>query len=614
MPQMEYICRVWEKMLFVALFPIPSANVSQKMLASPHGSEPEISLHEIESEVPAMPQSGSATTTINETSPLPISEKAEIQLTDQTNLLPFKKVIAVFLGLALCIVVSTLDSVVVATALPTISTAFDAGSIVSWVPSAYLLTSTSFQPLYGRLSDIFGRKAALSAGMCIFMVGNLIAGFSGSIVQLIIFRAIAGVGGGGIISMAQIVISDIVSLRDRGKYQGVIGGVNALGYAAGPLIGGALAQKVGWRWCFWITIPVSLIAVGVVIFVLPLKRVQGNIRRKLLSVDYLGAGLSLVGCALVILPLIWGGVTFPWKSAIVLAPLLSGFLVIAVFCLWEWKGARLPIVPMYIFRHLTVTGVYITMFVNGFVFFSSLYYLPQFFQVALGYTPIWAGIFLVPVLVSQMVVSWTAGVIVSRTGRYRTIIHLGFTMWAIACGLISTTKPSSSKAALVVYMLLAGTGAGQTLQTTTVAAQASVARKDMSVVTAFRNFVRLLGGTLSLAVGSTILNNSLRQAMTPLSLSPALISAIISDPSLLGSPGTSGLGASMATEILSNGYTRGFRAIFLLNAALCAFATVVSVVMIKHKDLTRDDEDKLRSEAKERMASADVEAKAGGVE
>ncbi|KAF8869428.1 major facilitator superfamily-domain-containing protein [Infundibulicybe gibba] len=551
---------------------------------------------------------------MTETSPSSKNGRAEIQLTDQTNLLPFKKVIAVFLGLALCIVVSTLDSVIVATALPTISTAFNAGSVVSWVPSAYLLTSTSFQPLYGRFSDIFGRKIALSLGMCIFMVGNLIAGFSRSIIQLIIFRGIAGAGGGGILSMAQIVISDIVSLRDRGKYQGIIGVFVAFGYAVGPLIGGALAQKVTWRWCFWINIPISLVAVGVVMFVLPLKQVQGNIRGKLLSVDYLGAGLTLVGCALVILPLIWGGVTFPWKSAIVLAPLFSGFLVIVIFCLWEWKGARLPIVPMYIFRHLTVTGVYITMFVNGFVFFSSLYYLPQFFQVALGYTPIRAGVFLIPVLVSQMVVSWTAGVIVSRTGRYRTIIHLGFAVWAVACGLISTIKPSSGKAVLVIYMLLAGIGAGQTLQTTTVAAQASVARKDMSVVTAFRNFIRLLGGTLSLAIGSTIINNSLRGAMTSLSLSPALISTIISDPARLGSPAASGLSASTAMEILSNGYTRGVRVIFLLNAALCALATVVSVVMIKHKELTRGDEEKLRGEAREPVASVDVEMKAGDVE
>ncbi|KAG6846664.1 hypothetical protein H0H93_012566, partial [Arthromyces matolae] len=283
----------------------------------------------------------------------------------------------------------------------------------------------------------------------------------------------------GILSMSQIVISDVVSLRDRGKYQGIIGGTVALGYAIGPVIGGALSQKVSWRWCFWIDIPVSLAATLVVVFVLPLKPVHGNVRSKLMAVDYIGAILTLVGCALVILPLIWGGVTFPWKSAVVLAPLLSGFLVIVIFCIWEWKGAQLPIVPMYIFKQVTVSGVYITMFINGYVFFSSLYYLPEFFQVGLGYSPIRAGIFLIPLLVSQMVASWVAGI--------ATIIHAGFAVWSIASGCLSTVTTHSSKAVLVIFMLLAGVGAGLTLQTTTVAAQASVSRKDMSVVTAFRN-------------------------------------------------------------------------------------------------------------------------------
>ncbi|KAF8869427.1 MFS general substrate transporter [Infundibulicybe gibba] len=584
------------------------------MSASSHEGKLEISSHGIELGLPIIPLGDSATTTMAEESPHPSNGKAEIQLTDQTNLLPLRKAIIVFFGLAFCIVAVSLDTIIVANALPTVSTAFNAGSVISWVPSAHLLTATAFQPLYGRFSDIFGRKAALSAGMCAIIVGNLIAGFSGSIIQLIISRGIVGVGGGGVVSMTQIVISDIVSPRDRGKYQGIIGVSISFGSIVGLLIGGVLAQKVIWRWCFWVNIPISLAAVSVVIFALPLKQVQGNIREKLLSVDFTGVGLTLVGCALVILPLIWGGVTFPWKSAIVLAPLFSGFFIVIIFCLWEWKGARLPIVPMYIFKHLTVTGVYIVMFANGFVFFSSIYYLPQFFQVALGYTPIRAGIFLIPVFVSQMAVSWAAGVVVGRTGRYRPVIYLGFAVWAVACGLISTIKPSSGKAALVVYMLLAGIGVGQTLQTTTVAAQASVARKDRAVVTAFQNFIRLLGGTLSLAVGSTIINNSLRRAMTSLSLPPALISAIISKPARLGSPSASGLSALTATEILSSGYARGFRALFLLNAGLCALATVVSVVMIKHKELTGDDEEKLRDEAGAHAASVDVEMKAGGAE
>ncbi|KAH9485879.1 Efflux pump dotC [Psilocybe cubensis] len=514
-------------------------------------------------------------------------------LTDQTNLLPFKKAIVCFIGLALCILVSTLDSIIIATGIPTISAAFDAGAVASWVPTAYLLTSTSFQLLYGRLSDIFGRKAAISVAMLVFMVGNLLAGFSRTIKELIISRGIAGAGGGGIISMAQIVISDIVSLRDRGKYQGIIGIVIALGYTVGPLIGGSLAQNISWRWCFWICIPVAGCATSVVVFILPLKPVKGSMTRKLLVVDFFGAVLTLVGCTLVILPLIWGGVTFPWGSAFVLSPLLSGCLVIVLFCIWEWKGPRLPIVPMYIFKYATLTGVYITMFINGFVFFSSLSYLPQYFQVALGYDPIGAGILLIPLLVSQMAVSWISGIIVSHTGRYRNIIHSGFIVWSIACGLTSTFNRHSQKAEIIIFMLLAGSGVGQTLQTTVVAAQASVSRSDMAVVTAFRNFVRLLGGTLSLPVGATILNNSLRSAMSSLGYSSELIIEIIDKPALLSSPTTLGISPSDATFLLDVGYTRGFRRVFIFNAALTALATLASVILIKHKELNRGDENEL---------------------
>ncbi|KAH9944596.1 MFS general substrate transporter [Amylocystis lapponica] len=531
---------------------------------------------------------------------------SEVPLTDQTNLLPLRKVVMVFLGLALCILVSCLDSTIVATALPTISDHFHAGAIVSWVPSAYLLTSTAFQPLYGRFSDIFGRKAGLALAMCIFMLGSLCAGFARTIVQLIVFRGVAGAGGGAIISIAQIVISDVVSLRDRGKYQGIIGGVVAFGYAIGPLIGGVLSERVSWRWCFWVTLPVSFTAMCVVLLVLPLKSVEGDIRRKLLAVDYLGAVLTLAGCTLVILPLIWGGVTFPWASAVVLAPLFSGILLVALFCIWEWKGARLPIVPMYIFKHVTVTGVYITMFVNGMVFYSSLFYLPQFFQVALGYSPIRAGVFLLPVLVSQTSASMVAGQIVSRTGRYRNIIHTGFTVLAVGCGCLSTVSARTPKGLLVFFMLLEGIGAGQTLQTTTVAAQASVSRRDMSVVTAVRNFIRLLGGTLALALGATIINNSMRSAMAALALPPATIRAVLADPTLLSAPAAVGVTRVQAARVLT-GYTRGFRAVFVVNASLSAGATLASVCLIRHKDLERGDEGRLREAAKEDSGAAGVE-------
>ncbi|KIJ39865.1 hypothetical protein M422DRAFT_174487 [Sphaerobolus stellatus SS14] len=536
----------------------------------------------------------------------------ELELTDQTNLLPFRRVLVVFLGLASCIVVSALDSTIVATALPTISAFFNAGSISSWVPSATLLTSTAFQPLYGRFSDIFGRKATLTVAMSLYMIGSLAAGFSRSIIELIIFRGVAGAGSGGIVTIGQVIMSDVVSLRDRGKYQGIIGGFVAFGYAVGPLIGGALAEKVTWRWCFWVTIPVSAFATCVVIFVLPLKPVTGDMKRKLLAIDYLGAILTLGGCALILLPLIWGGVTFPWVSAKVLGTLISGIVVLVIFCLWEWKGARLPIVPMYIFRHSTVCGVYITMFINGFIFYTTMFYIPQFFQVALGYSPIRSGIFTLPVLVSQTVASFCAGQLVSMTGRYRTIVYFGFAVWAIGCGCLSTLDQSKPKVDQVIFMLLSGIGAGQTLQTTTVAAQASVARKDMSVVTAVRNFVRFVGGALSLAVGSSIINNALISRAHSIGLSEDLLHQVTNDPTLIARQGFN-LTAEIRHELLE-GYTRGFREMFLLNASLAAFAAVVAFIMIKHKELTRSDDAQRKADARKREKAEMKSMKDGGLE
>ncbi|KAF9445948.1 MFS general substrate transporter [Macrolepiota fuliginosa MF-IS2] len=564
---------------------------------------------------PDTPTPTNTTTTANDQHQPPKKHKRnEIQLTDQTNLLPFKKVLATFMGLSICIVVSVLDSVSVATALPTISGAFNAGSIVSWVPSAYLLTSTAFQPIYGRFSDIFGRKATLTAAMAIFMTGNLAAGFSKSIVQLIVFRGIAGSGGGAILSLGQIIITDIITLRDRGKYQGILGGVVAVGYTIGPIIGGALAQQASWRWCFWMSVPLGLFAVTAVNYILPLKPVQGEMRKKLLVVDYVGCMLTLTGCTLIILPLIWGGITFPWKSAVVLAPLICGVFTCVLFVLWEWKGARLPIVPLRIFKHSTVCGVYITMFINGLITFSAMFYLPQFFQAVLNYTAIHAGLFLIPLLAGQVVVSWIAGLTVSRTGRYRTIVHSGFAIWSLACGLISTITPRTKPGVMVVFMLLSGVGSGQTLQTTTVAAQASVPRKDMSVVTAFRNFVRMLGGTLALAVGATLINNTLRSSMQSLSLPEEVIKRVIDDPSLLSNPSSINISVEQAMTILDQGYTKGFRSVFILNASLSAVATVASILLIKHKDLTRDDDAKLREKGREQSSDAEKGGVSDGVE
>ncbi|KAJ3745047.1 MFS general substrate transporter [Lentinula detonsa] len=572
--------------------------------------------------------SGAGTT---EPSNQPKPQTKKLELTDQTNLLPVKQVVVIFLALSLCALVTSLDSLIVSASLSTVSAVFNAGSVSSWVPSAYLLTSTGFQPLYGRLSDIFGRKSTLCFAMTVYFVGNLAAGFSNSIIQLIVCRGIAGAGGGGISSMLQIMISDIVPLRERGKYVGISAGVIALGYAIGPVIGGALAEQASWRWCFWVTLPLSIVATIMAVIFAPSKPMTGGIVEKLKIIDYIGILLTVGGCTLIMLPLIWGGVTYPWNSVVVLGPLCCGMFVVVLFCLWEWKVAKLPIVPMHIFKHITVVGVYICMFSNGFVFFSALYYLPLYFQVVLQYSPTYSGTFLLPIVLSQVASSLLAGLSISHTGKYRTVVYSGFALSAIGSGCISIFNASTSKAVMVVLMLITGAGNGmvrllflfllqqayssqkldcfprQTMQTTTVAAQASVARKDMSVVTAVRNFLRMLGGAISLPVASSLLNNAIRTSMINLELPASTITTVIDNPSLLtnsSSISTLDISVYQAANILSKGYTKGFRDVFLLNAAMSATATLVSAVMIKHKELLRGDEDQLRKEAAEALRKA----------
>jgi len=325
-------------------------------------------------------------------------------------------------------------------------------------------------------------------------------------------------------------------------------------------------------------------------------------KRKLKAIDYFGSLLSLGAGTLLILPLIWGGITFPWNSSIVLGTLISSPVVFVLFCLWEWKGAKLPIVPMYIFKHVTVSGVYIAMFINGFIYNSAVYYLPQFFQAGLGYSPIRSGVFLLPVLVSMTVASLCSGITVSRTGKYRLIIYSGFSTMALGCGLVSIVTVTTGKGAIVVFMLLLGLGSGQTLQTTTVAAQASVSRKDMAVVTAVRNYMRQLGATLALAAGSTIINNSLRTRMNQLDLPQSTINGILDNPTDIPKLSNSGspfnVSPDNARSIL-DGYTKGFHIVFYLNAALSVACVIITVFMIKHKELIRPDEMEMKRKAEE---------------
>lgn len=489
-----------------------------------------------------------------------------------------------------------MDQTMLAASLSIISTSLNAGSQRAWIAGGYFLTTTSFQLLCGRLSDIWSRKTILLTGLAIFFLGSLASSLSQTAIQLITFRAITGIGGGGLMTICQAIVSDVVTLRERGKYQGILGAVVAIANGIGPVIGGALSSTgpEGWRWIFRMEMPISVLTALAVVFFMPLKKVQGSIGAKLRAIDFPGIFLALAGSALLVLALTWAGGEYAWSLAQVLSTLLVGLAISAAFVVWQWKGTSKPLIPMHIFKSGLVDGACLTMFVNGWNFLVQVYYIPTFYQLVYGYSAVQSGALLPPITLVQTLSSTTSGLIVSWTGRYRESILIGWATWAIGIGLFSTLDESNGLGKQIGYAILTGFGVGQTLQPSLIAIQAGVQRCDMAVVTATRNFVRNLGGTLGLAISGTIINNIIRSSISGFRLSEAAIQGVLDQP-------------ETALEILSNqqvraalvpAYQRGFRIVFLVCAALAALSTVLAFWLMPQIKLDREDDEKLKEEGR----------------
>ncbi|KKZ63852.1 hypothetical protein EMCG_01805 [[Emmonsia] crescens] len=522
-------------------------------------------------------------------------------LNEQTNFVPKRTIITIFLACASVDLLTLMDQTTLAASLSIISNELAAGDQTSWIAAGYFVTSTCFQLLYGRLSDIWSRKVILYVGLTIFFMGSLAASLAQTSTQLIIFRAFTGVGGGGLMTVAQMIVSDVVPLRERGKYQGILGSVVALAHGIGPVVGGSLASisQGSWRWIFRLNLPLSVLTTCCVIFFMPLRKVEGDWRLKLQMIDFIGAFLALGGTAVFMLGLTWGGGDYPWNSTHVIVTLVVGFCVSAAFVVWQWKGTSTPLVPMHIFKTRLVNGACLTMFVNGWNFLVQIYYIPTFYQLAYGYSATKAASLLLPITLIQTFSSTFSGLVVHWIGRYRECILLGWIVWAVGLGLFSTLDQSSGLGKQIGYGVLTGLGVGNTLQPALIAVQAGVERRDMAVVTSFRNFIRNLGGTLGLATAGTIIYNIILLSLSPLKLN------LSETNKLLRSPNTylSALSQSEAIRVRSvlvPAYQRGFRIIFLISAGLSVLAFFLSLFLMPQVALKRPDDEALKEEGKRR--------------
>jgi len=414
-----------------------------------------------------------------------------------------------FVGLCFAVFLAALDQTIVATSAPTIASKLNGFNQYSWISTAYLLTTTSFQPLYGRFSDIFGRKQTMMFAICVFELGSLLCGISTTMNMLIISRAVAGIGGAGLISLVMIVISDVVNARDRGKYQGVIGATFGLASVIGPLLGGVFTDKVSWHWCFFINLPFGAITILCTMFFLKLPYEGGNFKAKIKRIDIFGIITLIPAIITSLLAINWGGNKKPWDSPIVIGLFIIAGALIATFIFVQAKVSKEPIIPMRLFRVRNFRVVAIISFAIGFCMFAAFIYLPLYFQLAKGDSATTSGLRMLPMLLGLIIFSMFSGGFITRTGRYRGLPVLGTAILTMGMGILSLLDMNSSFGQMVGCLIPGGVGVGLVMQTMILATQASVEVRDIATATAAVNFFRSIGGVIGVAVSGAVITNSM---------------------------------------------------------------------------------------------------------
>jgi EmrB/QacA subfamily drug resistance transporter len=446
--------------------------------------------------------------------------------------LSHRQILIAFSGLLLGMLLGALDQTVVATALPTIVRDLGGLSQLSWVVTAYLLASTASIPLWGKMGDLYGRKRLFQLALAVFLTGSALCGIAASIGQLIGFRALQGLGAGGLFTLAMATVGELVVPRERGRYQGYIQAMFALASVAGPLIGGSIVDHFSWRWLFYVNLPVGAVALAVIGLTLHLP-----VQRQERAIDYLGAGLLAAGVTCLLLLLVWGGSLYAWTSPELVGLLMATLVLGAAFVLREQRAAE-PVLPLALLRNTVLSICSATLFFSTCAFFAAVVFLPLFFQVVRGETATSSGVLLLPMMLGATLSAASSGRVISWTGRYKWFPVVGLALMAITLVFFSQMGTATAPLTTGVVMALFGLGFGMVGEVLILAVQNAVDRRELGTATGAANLFRALGGSVGVSLYGSIFTGQLREpvrdgvaqatahALAPVFMTAALMAAI----------------------------------------------------------------------------------------
>ncbi|MEU2428880.1 MDR family MFS transporter [Streptomyces sp. NPDC007861] len=424
-----------------------------------------------------------------------------------------RSVRVVLLALMIAMLLAMLDNMIIGTAMPTIVGELGGLAHLSWVVTAYTLATAASTPIWGKLGDMYGRKGVFLTSIVIFLIGSALSGMAQDMGQLIGFRAVQGLGAGGLMVGVMAIIGDLIPPRERGKYQGMMAGVMALAMIGGPLVGGTITDHWGWRWSFYINLPLGAFALVMLTIVLHLpKRDRAERAAAKGRIDYLGAALLTVGITAIVLVTTWGGTEYAWDSAVIMELIAIGVVSLVGFVFVETKAAD-PMIPLHIFRSRNFTLMSVIGFLVGFVMFGAVLFLPLFQQSVQGASATNSGLLLLPMLLSMMAVSLIAGRTTTNTGKYKIFPIIGGGLMTAGLFLLAQMDTGTSRLTSGLYMAVLGAGMGFLMQITMLVAQNSVELKDMGVASSSTTLFRTLGSSFGVAIMGALFTGRVEDEM-----------------------------------------------------------------------------------------------------